>query len=106
MAMPCHQLPPAAPACCSIATLLASFSVALSLPQQPVSLIVQGYPRGRKQLIGPFNALFGPADAARWFELRGVALKTEADGRMFPTSDDSQTVIDCLEGACLLSKAK
>lgn len=65
---------------------------------QPVSLIAQGYPRGSKQLIGPFKSLFGPADAAEWFRSRGVTLKTEGDGRMFPVTDDSQTIIDCLEG--------
>lgn len=66
--------------------------------RQPVSVISQGYPRGSKQLIGPFSSLFGPADAAAWFGERGVTLKTEGDGRMFPTTDDSQTIIDCLEG--------
>ncbi|CAM9965257.1 unnamed protein product, partial [Hapterophycus canaliculatus] len=64
-----------------------------------VSLIAKGYPRGSKQLIGPFKSLFGPEDAAAWFRSRGVRLKTEGDGRMFPVTDDSQTVIDCLEGA-------
>lgn len=64
-----------------------------------VSVVAQGYPRGRKQLIGPFKSLFGPADAAEWFRSRGVDLKTESDGRMFPITDDSQTIIDCLEGA-------
>lgn len=53
------------------------------------------YPRGEKQLIGPFNR-FGPADTIDWFEGRGVQLKTEADGRMFPTTDNSQTIIDSL----------
>lgn len=65
---------------------------------QPVALIAQGYPRGSKQLIGPFKSLFGPRDAAVWFGSRGVRLKTEGDGRMFPVTDDSQTIIDCLEG--------
>lgn len=65
---------------------------------QAVSVIAQGYPRGRKQLIGPFKSLFGPTDAAAWFGSRGVRLKTEEDGRMFPVTDDSQTIIDCLEG--------
>ena len=56
------------------------------------------YPRGEKPLIGPLHR-FGPRDTARWFEGRGVALKAEADGRIFPTTDDSQTIIDCLQGA-------
>ncbi|CAN0083576.1 unnamed protein product [Ectocarpus sp. 4 AP-2014] len=64
-----------------------------------VSLIAKGYPRGSKQLIGPFKSLFGPEDAAAWFGSRGVTLKTEGDGRMFPVTDDSQTIIDCLEEA-------
>ncbi|CAM9693249.1 unnamed protein product, partial [Laminaria digitata] len=64
-----------------------------------VSLIAKGYPRGGKQLIGPLKSLFGPAEAAGWFGARGVSLKTEGDGRMFPVTDDSQTIIDCLEGA-------
>lgn len=65
---------------------------------QAVSLIAKGYPRGSKQLIGPFKSLFGPAEAAGWFGARGVSLKTEGDGRMFPVTDDSQTIINCLEG--------
>ena len=52
--------------------------------------------RGEKSLIGPFNR-FGPSDTVEWFESRGVALKTEADGRMFPTIDDSQTIVDALK---------
>ncbi|MBI5394195.1 MAG: NAD(P)/FAD-dependent oxidoreductase [Verrucomicrobia bacterium] len=53
------------------------------------------YPRGGRALIGPFKR-FQPRDTAAWFEARGVKLKTERDGRMFPVSDDSQTVVDCL----------
>jgi len=53
------------------------------------------YPRGAQALLGPFSA-FQPADTVAWFESRGVKLKTEADGRMFPVTDSSQTVIDCL----------
>lgn len=53
------------------------------------------YPRGEKSLIGPFNR-FGATDTVEWFESRGVHLKTEEDGRMFPTTDDSQTIIDTL----------
>jgi len=56
------------------------------------------YPRGGRALIGPFSR-FGPADTVAWFESRGVQLKTEADGRMFPTTDSSQTIIDCLTTA-------
>jgi predicted Rossmann fold flavoprotein len=53
------------------------------------------YPRGAKALLGPFSS-FQPSDTVAWFESRGVKLKTEADGRMFPTTNSSQTVIECL----------
>ena len=56
------------------------------------------YPRGEKSLIGPFHR-FGPTDIVEWFEGRGVALKTEEDGRMFPVTDDSQTIVDALLSA-------
>lgn len=56
------------------------------------------YPRGGQALLGPFHK-FMPADTVEWFEGRGVRLKTEADGRMFPVTDSSQSVIDCLTGA-------
>jgi predicted Rossmann fold flavoprotein len=57
--------------------------------------LVTFYPRGGQALRGPFNR-FQPQDTIDWFEARGVPLKTEEDGRMFPTSDKSQTIIDCL----------
>lgn len=63
-----------------------------------VRQLVSRYPRGSQALIGPFHR-FQPKDTVAWFEARGVALKTEADGRMFPTSDQSQTIVDCLERA-------
>lgn len=56
--------------------------------------LVKFYPRGEKELRGPFHQ-FGSGDTIEWFEKRGVELKTEADGRMFPVSNSSQTVIDC-----------
>lgn len=56
------------------------------------------YPRGEKSLIGPFHR-FGAADTVEWFASRGVSLKTESDGRMFPDTDSSQTIIDALLGA-------
>ena len=56
------------------------------------------YPRGGKVLIGPLTR-FGPAETVHWFESRGVKLKTEPDGRMFPVTDSSQSVIDCLTQA-------
>ncbi len=51
------------------------------------------YPRGQRELRGPFSR-FGPADIVNWFDARGVTLKTEDDGRMFPETDRSQTIID------------
>ncbi len=53
------------------------------------------YPRG-KQLLKKTLYEFGPAATVDWFESRGVQLKAEADGRMFPVTDQSQTIIDCL----------
>lgn len=60
--------------------------------------LTQYYPRGNKSLIGPFHR-WGTTDTVDWFSSRGVELKTEADGRMFPVTDNSQTVIDCLTRA-------
>jgi predicted Rossmann fold flavoprotein len=57
--------------------------------------LVKYYPRGGKALLGPFNT-FCSGDTVGWFEGRGVALKTEEDGRMFPTTDDSETIVQCL----------
>jgi hypothetical protein len=56
------------------------------------------YPRGERALIAPFQQ-FQAADTVAWFEQHGVKLKTEADGRMFPATDSSQTIIDCLTNA-------
>jgi len=53
------------------------------------------YPRGKKELLGPFHQ-FMTGDTMQWFEERGVPLKIEADNRIFPQSNSSQTVIDCL----------
>lgn len=56
--------------------------------------LVQNYPRGEKELLGPFHT-FMTGDTIDWFEKRGVPLKIEDDGRMFPLSNSSQTIIDC-----------
>lgn len=56
--------------------------------------LTQNYPRGEKELLGPFHT-FMTGDTIEWFEKRGVELKIEADGRMFPVSNSSQTIIDC-----------
>ena len=60
------------------------------------------YPRGARPLLAAF-ARFQPTDTVRWFEGRGVALKTEADGRMFPTTDQSETIIGCLQTAAQIA---
>jgi hypothetical protein len=60
------------------------------IPQE----LVLNYPRGEKELLGPFHQ-FMTGDTIEWFEKRGVALKIEEDGRMFPESNSSQTIIDC-----------
>ncbi|MEM9002324.1 MAG: NAD(P)/FAD-dependent oxidoreductase [Cyanobacteria bacterium P01_F01_bin.86] len=59
------------------------------------ALLVQHYPRGEKVLRGAFSR-FQPQDTVAWYKRRGVRLKTEADGRMFPITDDSSTVVNCL----------
>jgi len=59
------------------------------------ALLVQYYPRGGKALRGAFSR-FQPRHTIDWFAKHGVKLKTEADGRMFPVTDDSATVVDCL----------
>ncbi len=57
--------------------------------------LVQHYPRGAQALRGPFTR-FQPRDTVAWFESRGVKLKTERDGRIFPVTDDSATIVNCL----------
>jgi predicted Rossmann fold flavoprotein len=56
--------------------------------------LIKYYPRGEKELRGPFHQ-FCSGDTVAWFEKHGVALKAEDDGRMFPESNSSQTIIDC-----------
>ncbi len=56
--------------------------------------LVKFYPRGEKELKGPFHQ-FCSGDTIEWFEKHGVELKIEEDGRMFPVSNSSQTIIDC-----------
>lgn len=61
--------------------------------------LVKFYPRGQKELRGSFS-VFSPKDTIEWFERHNVKLKTENDNRIFPTTDSSQTIIDCfLEAA-------
>jgi predicted flavoprotein YhiN len=58
--------------------------------------LVKRYPRGGRELLGAFHR-FGPRDTIAWFAERGVTLKTEADGRLFPVTDDSATIVECLQ---------
>lgn len=59
------------------------------------SELVQNYPRGGKALLGAFTR-FQAKDTITWFAQHGVPLKTEADGRMFPITDSSETIVNCL----------
>ena len=61
-----------------------------------VPTILEGYPRGKRELNGLYHKRFTPQMAQEWFELRGVELKTEADGRMFPITDSSETILNTL----------
>ncbi|MEZ4809470.1 MAG: NAD(P)/FAD-dependent oxidoreductase [Allomuricauda sp.] len=58
--------------------------------------LVTNYPRGQRELLGPFHT-YAPLDVISFFEERNVPLKIEEDGRVFPQSDSSQTIIDCFE---------
>lgn len=60
--------------------------------------LVKRYPRGGRELLGAFHR-FQPRDTIAWFAERGVELKTEEDGRMFPVTDDSATIVECLARA-------
>ena len=60
-----------------------------------INELIKAYPRGGKKLKKPF-AIFNNADTRAWFEGRGVPLKAEEDGRVFPKSNNSQSIIDCL----------
>ncbi len=57
------------------------------------------YPRGNKELLSVFQK-FNPTDTIAWFKQRGIELKTEADGRMFPITDDSATIVNCFLNEC------
>src|SRR4051812_14642590 len=60
--------------------------------------LVKRYPRGGRELLGAFHR-WQPCDTVAWFGERGVELKTEEDGRMFPTTDNSATIVECLSQA-------
>lgn len=59
-----------------------------------IDRLLKNYPRGQKELNGPLHR-FQPKDTIRWFNQRGIELKTETDGRVFPSTDQSQTIINC-----------
>ena len=59
------------------------------------SELIENYPRGEKELLGPFHQ-FMTGDTMEWFENRGVPLKVEEDNRVFPESNSSQTIMNCL----------
>nr|MEE4268011.1 NAD(P)/FAD-dependent oxidoreductase [Candidatus Krumholzibacteria bacterium] len=65
--------------------------------QENLRTVAEGYPRGGKALLGALHH-FGPAQTRAWFEDRGVPLKTEADGRVFPVSNSSASIIEALTG--------
>lgn len=67
--------------------------------------LIKNYPRGEKQLLGPFTR-FNPTHTIDWFFERGVEIKQEDDGRIFPISDSSQTIIDCFIQAAKNSGVK
>ena len=70
-----------------------------------ISNLVTNYPRGEKQLIGLFNR-FSTREAFDWFQKRGLSLKVENDGRIFPSSDSSEDVIKCLTDFAMKSGVK
>ncbi|MDC1457085.1 NAD(P)/FAD-dependent oxidoreductase [Flavobacteriaceae bacterium] len=64
-----------------------------------IRILCKAYPRGGKKLKNIFHQ-FGTEDTRNWFEERGVPLKVEPDGRVFPVSNNSQSIIDCLVHEC------
>eukprot|EP01038_Epipyxis_sp_PR26KG_P005554 gene5554-7675_t len=66
-------------------------------PRKSPNEISKGYPRGNRELLGPFKSTFGPSETYDWFSnIAQVDLKTEPDGRVFPVSDRSSTIADAL----------
>lgn len=70
-----------------------------------VDRLVRNYPRGERELLGPFHR-FQPRDTVDWFASRGVKLKVESDGRMFPVTDRSATIVEALTTAARQSGVK
>jgi len=69
------------------------------------SELVKFYPRGSRELLGPFHT-FSPKDTISWFSARGVELKTETDGRMFPVANDSAVIVECLLNSASITGVK
>jgi len=67
--------------------------------------LVKNYPRGGRELLGAFHR-FQPRDTLAWFNTRGVETKTEEDGRMFPTSDNSESIVNALTDAAQKNQVK
>ena len=67
--------------------------------------LVKNYPRGGRELLGAFHR-FQPRDTLAWFNNRGVETKTEEDGRMFPTSDNSESIVNALTEAAQKNQVK
>jgi predicted Rossmann fold flavoprotein len=67
--------------------------------------LVKNYPRGGRELLGAFHR-FQPRDTLAWFNTRGVETKTEEDGRMFPTSDNSESIVNVLADAAEKNRVK
>ncbi|CAH1413072.1 unnamed protein product [Lactuca virosa] len=59
-------------------------------------ILAEKYPRGSKEFRGSFFNVHGPGDTMSWFSDHGVKLKIEEDGRVFPVTDNSSTIVDCL----------
>jgi predicted Rossmann fold flavoprotein len=70
-----------------------------------ISSLAKNYPRGEKELRKAFHR-FNTAHTIQWFESRGVKLKAEPDGRVFPVTDNSQTIIDCFLDSCASAGVK
>ncbi len=67
--------------------------------------LIKYYPRGEKALLGPFHQ-FSCGDTVDWFENRGINLKIEDDGRIFPKSNNSETIVEALMEAAIFNKVK
>ncbi len=67
--------------------------------------LVKNYPRGGRELLGAFHR-FQPRDTLAWFNTRGIETKTEEDGRMFPTSDNSESIVNALNDAAQKNRVK